>query len=96
MLFMNEYEITLAVDRTAIHPIQNKAARFLASFTEQVNAHSDGWPYWSVAVRSASRLMTLVQSPNEITETQFNSALVPIKSFYTRRGYKAGMQYPSY
>ena len=94
MKYMNGWDVELAVQRTAARPVQNKAARFLYEYMEQVNAHSDGWAYWAAPVRSAARLMSLVESPVEITEQQFRSALIPIKSFYTRRGRAAGMTYP--
>jgi hypothetical protein len=92
MLFMNEYEIDQAVRNTT--GVKNDAARFLAAFKDEVNAHSDGWPYWSVAARAAKRLMQLVSSREEATEAQFRAALAPIKSFYTRRGNAAGMKFP--
>lgn len=106
MLFMNEFEIGEALDRYGSHPVLGKAARFLARYREQVNQHSDGWPYWSAPVRAAAKLMTLLQDANkagyqpyasdytEPSEADLRAALRPIRAFYTRRGYAAGMVFP--
>lgn len=98
MLFMNEYEIDEAVRRYAPDTTQGRGARFLAAYRDEVNAHSDGWPYWSAPVRAAAKLMRLLtwkrEQANDVTETELHKALTPIKSFYTRRGYAAGMKFP--
>lgn len=94
MKFMNECDIDFAVQRHANHPVLSKATDFLYKFKEEVNAHSDGWPYWSAPVRAAAKLITLIQS-GDASEKQFTDALSVIKSFYTRRGYKAGMTFPT-
>ncbi len=93
MLYMNEYEISDVKRRHTSHPILSKAARFLENFKDEVNAHSDGWCYWSPPVKAARKLMQLVLSANA-TEAEFKAALTPIKSFYTRRGNAAGMKFP--
>lgn len=93
MKFMNEYDISLAEQRHIGHPVLARATQFLMDFREEVNAHSDGWAYWGAPVRAAAKLMTLVEG-HDATEAQFKAALSPIKSFYTRRGNAAGMQYP--
>jgi hypothetical protein len=105
MLYMNEYEIETAVKLLANDPT-GKMARFLRDFKDEVNAHSDGWAYWRAPLRAARQLMMLVNSavsakrPNrdtvfiDISEKGFTKALAPIKSFYTRRGYAAGMKFP--
>ena len=93
MKFMNEYDIEVAQRRNANHPVLSRASRFLGILKEEVNEHSDGWAYWAAPVRAAAKLMTLVES-QDATEAQFKAALSPIKSFYTRRGIAAGMQYP--
>lgn len=107
MMFMNDGEIEMAVDRFQNHPVLGKASRFLQEFMNEVNSHSDGWAYWKPPVQAAKALMTLIQNglaaerggysrepQPEITEKDFLRALAPIKSFYTRRGTAAGMQFP--
>jgi hypothetical protein len=91
--FMNEYDIDTAVLRHARHPVLGPAARFLDAFKDEVNAHSDGWPYWSAPVRSAAKLMTLIER-GDATPADLTKALAPIKGFMTRRGLKAGMVLP--
>jgi hypothetical protein len=94
MLFMNEYEINAAVDRFSNHPVLSKATKFLAKFRDEVNANSDGWPYWSRPVVSAKKLMTIIMHPEQATEQSLKAAITPIKAFYTRHGAKAGMLFP--
>lgn len=99
MMFMNEYEID-----AAFNAHRNKqrfdnealalAVAFLSEFRNEVNAHSDGWAYWGAPVKAAKKLMTLVQNPSTVTHVELHKALTPIKSFYTRRGYAAGMKFP--
>lgn len=96
MRFMNEFDIESAHNRYRNHPVLGKATRFLLEFMNEVNAHSDGWPYWAVPVRAARQLMELIEdNPERATEAAYRKALTPIKSFYTRRGYQAGMQFPA-
>lgn len=94
MLFMNRWEIDESVERYRNHPVLSRATRFLAEFRDETDANSDGWCYWPLPVRAAARLMTLIQS-GDATESQFKSALGPIKSFYTRSGNAAGMRFPN-
>ena len=94
MLFMNEYEINAAVDRFSNHPVLSKATKFLAKFRDEVNANSDGWPYWSRPVVSAKKLMTIIMHPEQATEQSLKAAITPIEAFYTRHGAKAGMLFP--
>jgi hypothetical protein len=96
MLYLNDYEIAVAVTRFERHPVLGPAARFLNQFRNEVNAHSDGWAYWRQPVRAAAKLMTMIQHPEqEPTEAALTAALSPIKAFYTRHGNHAGMDYPS-
>lgn len=101
MTWMNHSEVDEAVDRFRPYPNRHRAACFLKAFVEEVDARSDGWPYWSAPSRAAKQLMELLApakarwNTNDITLAQLNKALKPIKSFYTRRGYAAGMQYPT-
>jgi hypothetical protein len=95
MLYMNDYEIERALRHYANHPVLGKATKFLADFKDEVDMHSDGWPYWAAPVRAAAKLMTLIQHPTQATEQAFRQALVPIRGFYTRRGNAAGMRFPT-
>lgn len=93
MLFMNNYDIQSALNRHVDHPVLSRATRFLARLEEETDQHSDGWIYWPLPARAAKGLMTLIQS-GDATEAQYKKALSPIKAFYTRRGYSAGMKWP--
>lgn len=94
MYFMNEYEVIMATETCASHPVLGKAARFLRAYMQQVDLNSDGWPYWNAPVKAAEKLMKLVNGYSEPSEYQLMLALIPIKSFYTRRGTAAGMKFP--
>ena len=94
MLYMNDYDIMLAQQRFASHPVLGKAVQFLAAFKDEVDSHSDGWAYWKCPVQAAKKLMEMLQGKTEATEANFKKAMVPIKSFMTRRGNAAGMQMP--
>jgi hypothetical protein len=95
MLYMNDYDIMQAAQRYRNHPVLSKAVAFLDGFKEQVDNHSDGWAHWRRPVDAAARLMEFIQNPGpEPTMAQFRKTLTPIKAFYTRHGYKAGMQMP--
>lgn len=78
------------------HPVLGKAARFLKEFMEEVDNCSDGWPYWRLPSNAAGKLMDMLcpYSKVEATEANLKKAMAPIKAFYTRRGYKAGMKFP--
>jgi hypothetical protein len=104
-MWMNEYEIDEAAARFSRHPVLGPATRFLKAFKDEVNRHSDGWPYWSLPSTSAKSLMTLVYRqmmagmgayPNVPAPTmdEVRKTLRPIKAFYTRRGYPVGMLLP--
>jgi hypothetical protein len=97
MMFMNEWDIRETARRYAAHPALGPATTFLLEFMEEVNAHSDGWPYWSPPVRSAAKLMALINTrdPRLVTPAHVRRALGPIKSFMTRRGTGAGMTLPT-
>lgn len=106
MMFMNRDEIAQAADRFANDPVLGPAARFLRAFQEEVDAHSDGWPYWSPPVKAAAKLMELLRGhlfagmgayPRlpAATPADVRRTLAPIKSFMTRRGTAAGMTLPT-
>lgn len=94
MMFMNAWEIDEFVERYRNHLVLSQATRFLRDFRDEVDAHSDGWAYWPLPCRAAKGLMELIQSPETATEEKFRKSLAPIRSFYTRRGLKAGMAMP--
>jgi hypothetical protein len=94
MMFMNEWEIEESVNRHARHEVLGPAARFLRAFMWEVNAHSDGWPYWSAPVKAAKQLMELVHK-GDATESELRQAMSPIKAFMTKRGIAAGMTLPT-
>jgi hypothetical protein len=104
-MWMNQYEIEEARERFARHAVLGPAARFLDAFKDEVNAHSNGWAYWQAPAKAAEKLMTLIQShlhagmgcypvPPVPTAREVEKALVPIRGFYTCKGYKAGMKMP--
>lgn len=104
MLFMNEWDIENALDRHRLHPALGPATRFLSDFRIEANQHSDGWHSWPLPARAAKQLMTLIQRGNahqrdfrvpDVTMAEVQKALIPIKSFMTRRGLKAGMRMPA-
>lgn len=101
MMFMNEWEIADAVDRFARDPVLGPAARYLRAFMHEVNAHSDGWPYWSPPCKAAGKLQELLHAhmdghrypqPAPATAADVKRCLSPIKAFMSRRGLAAGMK----
>jgi len=90
---MNEHDIQQAVRSLPADTVAYKAAVFLLVFMEQVNANSDGWACWKAPVTAAHKMM-LVCNSRQATEEHYRQALVPIKSFMTRKGRAAGMQMP--
>ena len=106
-MWMNESEIEEAAHKFAGHSVMSKATKFLSEFCREVNAHSDGWPYWSVASKAADKLMDLIHAQMwqgmgayprvpEPTMAEIQKTLTPIKAFYTRRGFAAGMKLPAF
>lgn len=95
MLFMNDSDIEQACARYRHHAVLGPASRFLSQLADETNQHSDGWCYWPLPCRAARKLQELIQAGGNPTQEQLQRALVPIKSFYTRRGNKAGMQWPT-
>jgi hypothetical protein len=93
MLYMNDSDMMQAEQR-ARTPGMRRACQFLITFTLEVNQCSDGWAYWKPPVRAAARLMKLIKQNGDISESEFKWALIPIKSFYTKRGDIAGMKFP--
>jgi hypothetical protein len=104
-MWMNGYEIEEAAERFGAHPVLGPATLYLQTFKNEVNEHSDGWPYWSAPAKAADKLMNLIHSnlragmgayPNVEAPTlaDVKKAIAPIKAFYTRRGKAAGMKEP--
>jgi hypothetical protein len=104
-MWMNEYDIQRAVAQFAQDPVLGPAARYLDAFKDEVNRHSDGWPYWRAASNAANKLTTLLHGHMwagmgaypilpAATMKDVQRSLTPIKSFMTRRGLAAGMQMP--
>lgn len=102
MSWMNEGDIDEALMRFKPYPNLHRGARIIADLRHETNRCSDGWPYWSKPAHAARQLMELLdltpvrrgQKIEDITPAQLTKALAPIKSFYTRAGYKAGMTLP--
>lgn len=94
MEFFNEFDIMQAQQRLRPDSVSGRAVAFLAAFRDEVNNYSDGWAHWKAPLSAAQKLITVVKSGNAATEAQFKAALTPIRSFYTKRGYAAGMSFP--
>lgn len=105
MKFMNEYDIEDAVRKFDADPVLGPAARFLDAYKNEVNAHSDGWPYWSAPVKAAGKLIELLDGHRmsgmgayprlpRPTEADIKRTLTPIKVFMTKRGTAVGMVFP--
>lgn len=93
--FMNRWDVDMAVDRFKKHPVLSRATKFLQDLRDETDAHSDGWAYWKAPLHAAGQLMGIIQHPEWATEENFQRALAPIKSFYTKRGKDAGMKWPT-
>ena len=94
---MNDSEIESALRRYRPDTPSGRAALFLYTLKEETNANSDGWHSWPLPARAANKLMQFLQGPEDAPTRSWSAlskALVPIKSFYTRRGYAAGMKWP--
>jgi hypothetical protein len=98
-MFMNRYDVELAVQRYAngTNAALSQGALFLQAFVEETDDNSDGWSTWPLPARAASQLMTMLSSGlnRHPTGADYQKALRPIKAFYTRRGYAAGMRFPT-
>jgi hypothetical protein len=94
---MNEHEIDSAVRKYRPETPSGRAAQFLSDFRHEVNAHSDGWCYWKAPVTASAKLIQFLTGPEDAvtrSEKALKVALVPIRSFMTRRGNAAGMTMP--
>ena len=95
MRFLNEWDIHNACDKYGRHPVLGPASRFLRDFMIEVNHNSDGWAYWRQPLRSAQTLIELIEKPDTATHQAFAKALRPIRAFYSRHGFSAGMTFPA-
>lgn len=93
-MWMNRWEIDDAAERYANREVLGIATRFLKQFRDEVDNNSDGWAYWQAPTKAAEKLMALIQSPGSATIEKYRAALVPIRSFMTRKGNAAGMKLP--
>ncbi len=94
---MNQWEIEELANRFAKHPVLGEAARFLNDYKDVINGNSDGWAYWSIASQAARKLVTLLEQAAQnrhlplanqhaaATAADVKKAVVPIKSFCTRK-----------
>jgi hypothetical protein len=101
-MWMNHSDVDEAVHRFRTHPVLGPATRVLRDFVREVDAHSDGWPYWKAPSHAAKQLMTLIHGhlragmgayPElpQPTPEDIRRSLAPIKAFMTRKGAQAGM-----
>lgn len=60
-MWMNQWDICEAEGLFRYHPVLGPATRFLREFVEEVNSHSDGWPYWSPPSKAADQLMNIIE-----------------------------------
>lgn len=106
MRFMNDYDIDLACQRFAQHPVLGPATRTLANLRDAANDNSDGWAYWPKPARSAAKLMELIERDRrdaayrysdrpDATVAEYRKALVPVKAFRTRSGIDFEIEVPA-
>ncbi len=93
MRYWNEYDVRTQLQH-ASNPDRPNRLRGILVITRLMNwtnRNSDGWAYWPKPVRSASRLMELLESGDhwnseDVTAAELRKACSPIKSFLTRQG----------
>jgi len=103
MHFANEYDVDNFV-RRFVDPNRNiqdqrqpnlaRAAINLARLMHWTNSVSDGWAYWSKPVRSADKLITLLEDADreyrrgasvaDVSTAELRKALTPVKAMLTR------------
>lgn len=97
MRFMNQHEITNAVEQYVHHPILGPATRTLHNLEVAADQNSDGWAYWPKPARAAARLMEMIVRDgtaqyryddvrDDVTVAEYRKALAPVKAFRTRSG----------
>jgi hypothetical protein len=94
MAWMNAYDVINSERLWSYDPVLGPASRTLYNLMMEVDAKSDGWASWR-APRLASRklqdMLTSVEKPRhgktrEELRAEYKAALVPLKSFRTRKG----------
>lgn len=105
-MWMNEHDISEAANRFVDHPVLGPATRTLYELMDDVNSHSDGWPYWKAPANAAAKLMELIQGDRswearhgereDVTLEQLRKAYRPLKAFRTRRGEECGLTFTLY
>ncbi len=97
-MWMNEYEVEDATRRFDDDDTPNLArgARILARLVAWTNRNSDGWPYWQKPHKAASKLQDHLHEATtayyrgasiaDLSDTELNVALRPVKAFLTRQG----------
>lgn len=96
MLFMNDYDVSMARQMHQGKPVIGEAVELLSRFIDLIDANSDGWAYWPKGPRAAKKLMELIQSQDvrgrstacpTITAEDLKKAVRPMKAFCTRQGF---------
>lgn len=96
MRFMNDFDIERAIQNHRGHPVLGPATLTLRNLRDVANANSDGWCYWQAPVRSAAKLMDLIEGDctwgaykrqqGVVTASDVRKAYRPIRSMLTRHG----------
>ena len=90
-MFLNQYEIENIARNKHDCPNVRKGANLLLRLMQSVNAQSDGWAYWSPPIKSAEKLIQLLQTAGNlwygthgtITSEQLKQAVIPIRRMVT-------------
>lgn len=90
-MWMNEYDIEEALNRTPEGTNLERGARVLYCLKNWTNENSDGWPYWKKPSNAAKKLMDILDTASrnryaeDCSEAELKAAFTPIKSFLTRQ-----------
>lgn len=103
MYFVNEYDVSYWVRRNnrpgfPEQPNVIKATAVLARLIDWTNGHSDGWAYWPLPMKAATRLARELEArfnargwesreinAEDISDAHLAKLLIPIKAFMTRQ-----------
>lgn len=97
MLFMNDYDLTMARRRFTAATCPNRLALVMVvdHLREWADSHSDGWHSWPLPARAAKKAMEHIESrtnaenqeqeDSDITTAQMLAAVIPIRAFLTRQ-----------
>lgn len=72
VMFMNEYDIELAVSQYEDHEILGPAVKTLRNLMVAANNCSDGWAYWPKPCRAARKLMELIQRQQKVDRERYS------------------------